>query len=124
LATALAELLPDVRLLHAVEGVDQGGADITLWVVTERGGPNPMKAAAAVIAVPAPLAAELVFRPPLPAGHAQALRELPMGAASKLAVATVAPPTARAVQDLDVPYWCWAAHGEDRAVRPVLAAFG
>ena len=82
-----------------------------------------MRCPAAVIAVPAPVCADLVFRPPLPAEHAQALRELPMGVASKIAFATTEVPAARALQDLEVPYWCWAARGEDAAVRSVLTAF-
>src|SRR5205085_9984840 len=43
--------------------------------------------------------------------------------ASKLAAATEEPPSPRAVQDVDVPYWCWAARGGGDQTRSVVAAF-
>ena len=76
-----------------------------------------------MIAIPAPVTSELVFRPPLPADQATVVRELPMGVASKLAVPTAGSPSTRALQDLEVPFWCWAAKGRDGTVRPVLTAF-
>jgi monoamine oxidase len=90
--------------------------------VTARGDGFEVAASAAVVAVPAPIAAELRFVPALPEDHAVALKELPMGVASKLAAATNEPPSPRAVQEIEVPFWCWAARGGAPEPRPVVAA--
>ncbi len=92
--------------------------------VYHRLGPgNQSLAAAAVVAVPVRTAAELPFRPALPPDVLTALRELPMGVASKLAVATADPPSLRAIQSTELPMWCWAANGSDGQPRRCLASF-
>ena len=78
---------------------------------------------AAVVALPARVAAGLRFDPFLPDDLATALYELPMGAASKLAVPVEGAPTPRAVQSAELPFWCWIANGGDGSVRRCLAAF-
>jgi monoamine oxidase len=118
LAAAIAAGLPDVRLGERVEAVahDQGG-------VTVRTAAGEVRAAAVVVAVPVRAAAELPFLPALPADLRTALRELPMGVASKLAVATAEPPSPRSVQSTELPMWCWAANGADGRPRSCLASF-
>ncbi len=118
LAVAIAAALPDVRLGERVAAVayDAGG-------VTVRTAAGEIRAAAAIVAVPAPTAARLRFEPALPDDLATALRELPMGVASKLAVATADPPSRRALQSTELPMWCWAANGADGRPRPCLASF-
>jgi hypothetical protein len=46
-----------------------------------------------------------------------------MGVASKLAIATEGAPTPRALQNLEVPFWCYAAMGGDGRPREVLTSF-
>ena len=46
-----------------------------------------------------------------------------MGVASKLVVGTDGPPPPRALQDMDVPFWCYAALGEGGRPREVLTSF-
>lgn len=118
LAEALADPLADVRTgqpVHAVERRDHG--------VTIRAGGAEVSADAAVIAVPAPIAARLSVTPALPEELGDALRELPMGVASKFAVATSDRPTARSLQSTDVSMWCWAANDQDGLPRPCIASF-
>ncbi|MDP9299948.1 MAG: FAD-dependent oxidoreductase, partial [Actinomycetota bacterium] len=123
IADAMARELPDVRLGTVVEALEQDGSAVSV-----RGIDLELRARAAIVAVPAPIAARLAFRPELPAEQARALAELPMGVASKLAAAAGEPPSARALQDVEIPYWCWAARGSDSGsdsveTRPVVTAF-
>ncbi len=76
-----------------------------------------VSAAAAVVALPARVAAGLRFDPRLPDDVANALRELPMGSASKLAVPLDGAPEPRAVQSAELPFWCWVANGADGVAR-------
>jgi monoamine oxidase len=115
---AIAKELPDIRLGHAVEEVSDDGG-----VVRVAGDGFSVDAGSAVVAVPAPTARRLAFRPGLPEDYRRALEELPMGVASKLAAATETPPPVRARQDVEIPYWCWAARGGDAEARPLVAAF-
>ena len=78
---------------------------------------------AAVVALPARVAAGMRFDPFLPDDLATALYELPMGVASKLAVPVEGASTPRAVQSAELPFWCWIAFGGDGPVRRCLAAF-
>ena len=121
-ATRIAERLPDVRLGHVGHEIKQEEDAVTI-AGESPAGPFRVEADAAVVAVPAPLLAELRFAPELPAETRRAVRELPMGVASKLAVGTAAPPRPRALQDVDVPFWCWAALGEGGTPRRALTAF-
>jgi len=77
-----------------------------------------------VLAVPAPIAARIPIEPGLPPAPAEALRELPMGQAAKLAVATrTVRPSPRARQSAEVATWSWAAHGADGSARSCVTAF-
>jgi len=118
IADAMAKEVGDIRLGHVVEELEDDGT-----TVHARGNGFDVAASVAVVAVPAPVAATLSFRPALPADQARALAELPMGVASKLAAATEESPSARALQDVEVPYWCWVARGGGDEARPVVAAF-
>ncbi len=118
IALAMSAALPDVRLGHAVDAVahDADG-------VTARVGGHAERADAAVVAVPAPIAARIAFTPMLPTSLADALSGLPMGLASKLAVATKERPPARSRQASHVSMWCWSALGGDGRVRRCVTAF-
>ena len=118
LATAMAASLGDVRLGHAVEVVEHDAHGVIV-----RTGAGQERAAAAVVAVPAPVAARMRFTPALPSDLATALAELPMGVASKLAVATQGRPGLRSRQSTDTSMWCWAANGENGAPRWCVTSF-
>jgi monoamine oxidase len=118
IAEAIAADLPDVRLGGVVERIEQEEAAVRV------AGPDvQVEAAAAVVAVPALVAAGLAYRPTLPDDQARAISELPMGVASKIAAATDEPPAPRAFQEVGTPFWCWAALGGGGEVRPLVAAF-
>ena len=125
IADALASRLPDVRLRHMVKQLDHSNADGSAVVVRGESpsGPFTVRADAAVVAVPAPIVGDIDFVPALPAALRTALRELPMGVAAKLAVPVEPAPSPRAIQEIDTPFWCWAAVGERGAPRPALTAF-
>ena len=118
LAIAMADALDDVRTGAVVESLDadDSGVTVHLGSATERG-------EAVVIAVPAPIAARLRCTPALPSSLMQALTALPMGVASKFAVATGEPPSPRTRQSTEVSMWCWAADGEDGRPRSCIGAF-
>jgi monoamine oxidase len=118
LAVAMAASLPDVRLGEPVEALEHDAGGVTV-----RTAAGELGAAAAVVAVPVTMVPRLRFRPPLPRDLASAVRELPMGVASKLAVATADPPSRRAIQSTELPMWCWAANGSDGRVRPCVTSF-
>jgi monoamine oxidase len=118
IALSIARSLPDVRLEHVVDEISAGGTHVTV-----RGDRFELPATAAVVAVPAPVAASLRFTPGLPEEQRAALAELPMGVASKLAAAAEPPPPLRARQDVEIPYWCWAARRGGDEAAPVVAAF-
>jgi monoamine oxidase len=118
IATAAADALPDVRLGRAATRLDQAGGAVAV-----RSGNEVFRAAAAVVAVPAPIAAGLAFDPPLDPGQRTALEELPMGVASKLAVPLAGEPERCAVQCADAPFWFWVGTGGDGRTRPVVTSF-
>ena len=119
LPDAIAASLPDVRLGHRVRSVVHAPRDVTVRVE----GDVELTGAAAIVALPARVAAGLRFDPFLPDELAIALHELPMGAASKLAVPIDGASTPRAIQSAELPFWCWVANGSDGAVRRCLGAF-
>jgi monoamine oxidase len=121
-ATAIARRLPDVRLRHVGEQVRRE-ADAVVVEGESDDGPFRVDADAAVVAVPAPLLAGLRFAPGLPEETRRAVRELPMGVAAKLAVGTRGAPSPRAIQEVDTPFWCWAALGSDETPRRAVTAF-
>jgi monoamine oxidase len=122
LAGAMAARLRDIRLQHRVVAVEHDGRRVTVRCAAG-GETRELAADFAVLALPVPLLATLEFRPALPDAVARAIERLPMGRASKLAVATTAPPPLRAVQDVSVPYWCWSGLGDGGTPRAVITAF-
>jgi monoamine oxidase len=118
LAAAMAAALPDVRMGERVDAVTHDADGVTV-----RTGSGEIRAAAVVVAVPVTMVPRLRFQPGLPEDLVTALRELPMGVASKLAVATADPPSLRAIQSTELPMWCWAANGSDGQPRRCLASF-
>jgi len=119
LAEELARSLPDVRLGHRVRSIAHRAAGATI----ELDDGSDVSADAVVVAVPPRIAARLRFDPFLPEELAIALRELPMGAASKLAIPLEGMPTPRAVQSAEVPFWCWVANGAGGSPRRCLTSF-
>ncbi len=119
LPEAIAASLPDVRLGHRVRSVVHAPRAVTVQVE----GDVELTGSAAIVALPARVAAGLRFDPFLPDELAIALHELPMGAASKLAVPVDGASTPRAIQSAELPFWCWVANGSDGAVRRCLGAF-
>jgi monoamine oxidase len=118
LADAIAGSLDDVRLDRRVEGVRQDGDGVRV-----RWGSGEVEGVAAIVAVPAPVVTGISFDPPLPDDVAAAVSALPMGLASKLAIATSETPSARSRQSAGLSMWCWAANGEDGTPRPCLTSF-
>jgi monoamine oxidase len=118
LAVAMAAALPEVRLGERVDALEHDAGGVTVRTAT-----GEVHAGAAVVAVPVTVVPRLRFRPALPEELLTALRELPMGVASKLAVATADRPSRRAVQSTELPMWCWAANGSDGRPRRCLASF-
>jgi monoamine oxidase len=118
LAEAIAAALPDVRLGARVDRVEHDKRGVTVHM-----GDRAVRAGAVVVAVPLTMASRLGFEPALPEELSVALRELPMGVASKLAVATEGEPSLRAIQSTTEPMWCWVANGEDGRPRRAVASF-
>ncbi len=118
LAEELAAEVDDVRFGWVVDTVAQ---DLSGVIVRSRA--RAERADAAVVAVPAPIAARLAFEPALPDDLAIALRELPMGVASKFAVATEGRPSVRSRQFTETSMWCWVARGEGGESRRCVASF-
>jgi monoamine oxidase len=115
----MASSLEDVRLGKVVDAIAHDADGVTVRMgVAER-----LRADAAVVAVPAPIASRLRFEPDLPHELSTALRELPMGVASKLVIATSREPSRRARQASESPFWCWAADGASGRPRKVIASF-
>ncbi len=119
LPDAIAASLPDVRLGHRARAVVDDRTGVRVQVE----GDVELSGVAAVVALPARVAAGMRFDPFLPDDLATALYELPMGVASKLAVPVEGVSTPRAVQSAELPFWCWIANGADGSVRRCLAAF-
>lgn len=119
LAEEMARSLSDVRLGHRVRTISHGAVGARIHL----DGEADLPADAVVVAVPPRIAARLQFDPFLPEELAIALRELPMGAASKLAIPLEGTPAPRAVQSAEVPFWCWVADGTGGAPRRCLTSF-
>lgn len=119
LPEAIAASLPDVRLGHRVRSVVHASRGVSVQVE----GDVEVTGTAAIVALPARVAAGLRFDPFLPDELAIALHELPMGVASKLAVPLEGPATPRAIQSAELPFWCWVANGSADATRRCLSAF-
>jgi monoamine oxidase len=119
LAYAIAASLPDVRLGHRVRSIAHDANGVVMGIEGE----VEVEGAAAVVALPVRIAANLRFDPFLPNDLAIALRELPMGVASKFAVPVEGASERRAVQSAELPFWCWVANGAGDVPRRCLAAF-
>jgi monoamine oxidase len=119
LAEEMARSLPDVRAGHLVRAITHVARGATVDLDAREG----IRADAVVVAVPPRIAARLRFDPFLPQELAIALRELPMGAASKLAIPLEGTPSRRAVQSAEVPFWCWVANGAGDEPRRCLTSF-
>jgi monoamine oxidase len=119
LADAIAASLPDVRFGHRVRSVVHDAEGVVVGVE----GDVMVEGAATIVALPVRVTAQLRFDPFLPNDLAIALRELPMGVASKLAVPVDGGPTLRAVQSDELPFWCWVANGSDGTARRCLTSF-
>lgn len=118
LPEAMAAAIPDVRLGVKVQSIEHAHEGVTV-----RAGREVIRADAAVVAVPVRIAHRLRYEPALPDDLAVALRQLPMGVASKLAVALEDVPALRSVQSSVLPFWCWAANGAGGAPRRTLTSF-
>lgn len=123
IANSVAAMLPDVRLEHRVLSVAQRCERVEITCDGSGGRRSALEADAVVVAVPVRLVAEIAFEPALPDDVLQALEQLPMGVASKLAVPLAGEPTRRSVQCADVPFWCWVADGSQGCPRKVLTSF-
>ena len=119
LADAIAASLPDIRLGHRVRSVAHDGEGVDVGVE----GDVEVHGAATIVALPVRVAAQLRFEPFLPDDLAIALRELPMGVASKVAVPVDGVPAIRAIQSDELPFWCWVANGAEGTARRCLTAF-
>jgi monoamine oxidase len=122
LAEAMATRVGEVRLGHVVTAVTQNEKGVTVYGRSPNGDFS-LTAAAAIIAVPHKLITTIDFQPALPAELQRVLARLPMGMAAKLAVATAERPSLRAIQDVQMLYWCWTGLGADGLVRPAVTAF-
>ncbi|MGZ8629350.1 MAG: flavin monoamine oxidase family protein [Actinomycetota bacterium] len=118
IALELAASLSDVRVGHAVDLVERDDRGVTVRV-----GSHAERADAVVIAVPATIVARLAFTPAMPDDLASAIAALPMGVASKFAVATKQHPPARSRQAADRSMWCWSANDAERKTRRCVTAF-
>jgi monoamine oxidase len=119
LAEALAaELGASVQLSTPVQRVEWAGAEVRLLAAG-----SELAGDAAVLAIPASVAAAIEFDPPLPRELTSALGGVRYGQAAKLFVAlrTPAPPSAT----LSVPdrYWCYTQLGADGHPLPLVSAF-
>ena len=117
IARAAADVLPDVRLGSTAWAVAQETGSVRVI------GRERVRASAAVVAVPAPIAGGLDFDPPLAPDQQAAVQELPMGVASKLALPLEADPELLAVQCADASFWFWVGKGGRGEVRPVVTSF-
>jgi monoamine oxidase len=122
LAQALAVRVGDVRLGHVVTAVSQDEQGVTVYGRSANGD-FALTAAALIIAIPLKLIKDINFQPTLPDELQTALAHVPMGVGAKLAVATAERPSLRAIQDVQVPYWCWTGLGDDGLVRTAVTAF-
>jgi len=118
IADAAAAELPEVRLGRTATAVRQGAGGV------EVDAGETIRAGAAVVAVPVRLVTELAFDPPLEADQREAFDGLPMGVASKLAIALDGEPGRCAIQCADLPFWFWVADGPNGTRRVVTSFAG
>lgn len=118
LAEAMAaELGSRVRLGEPVRAIDWTGRP---EVITDAGG---LECEAVILALPAPVLAQLPISPGLPQGRHDALARMELGHAAKLHVALREPAPASAIMSVPERFWCWTVTDNSGAVVPVLNAF-
>lgn len=119
-AEAIAARLPGVRLRLPVAAIEHGRDGVRVVVGS---GDDPIRAEAAVVAVPLPCLRALPIDPAPPAEVADALAALGFGPASKLVVPLAMSPAPRARQSVAGPWWWWTALGERGRPRRCVTAF-
>lgn len=117
IARSAADLLPDVRLGSSVSAVAQRAGSVRVM------GRERVRASAAIVAVPAPISGRIDFDPPVTPEQLAAVRELPMGVASKLAAPLEGDPELLAVQCADASFWFWVGKGDEGRPRPAVTSF-
>jgi monoamine oxidase len=122
LAKALAGQLPDVRLGHEVSTITHHPDGVSIRGEAARG-TFEIGAQAVILALPVLPLGELAFDPDLPRATTNAIMATPMGAAAKMAIGTRKAPFLRALQDVEMPYWCWTGNGKGDVPRSALTAF-
>jgi monoamine oxidase len=122
LANAMAAHVPDVRLGHVVTAITNNPGGTSIKGETAQGD-FKFEADALILAMPVKQLTELQFSPVLPQATIKAISSVPMGIAAKLALGTRTPPPLRAIQDVEVPYWCWTGNGEGGVPRSAVTAF-
>jgi monoamine oxidase len=119
LAVALADRLGTrVRLGTAVREV-QWDADGVRCLT----GDGVVVADRAVLAIPAPLLADLPITPSLPLAVHEALHRLPYGEAAKLHLALRSTPAPSAVMSVAHRFWTWTATDGRGRVAPIVHSF-
>jgi monoamine oxidase len=122
LAKSLATDLPDLRLRHVVSAISHGQNGVSVYGEAAASA-FEVAADAAIVAVPVKCATDIAFTPALSSRAHKAFSSVPMGVASKLLIGTKRPPLLRAIQDVEMPYWCWTGMGEQGVVRSAVTAF-
>jgi monoamine oxidase len=118
----MAAHVPDVRLGHVVTAITNNPGGTSIKCETAQGD-FKFEADALILAMPVKQLTELQFSPVLPQATIKAISSVPMGIAAKLALGTRTPPPLRAIQDVEVPYWCWTGNGEGGVPRSAVTAF-
>jgi monoamine oxidase len=121
LAEGLAAQLPDLRLGHVVLEVKRHHSRVIVYGRAED--EFEIAADAVILAIPVNLLAKLPFDPPLPPAIGKAISSVPMGTAAKLVVGSSNQPAPFALQDVEVPYWCWCGRGYLGRTRSAVTAF-
>jgi predicted NAD/FAD-dependent oxidoreductase len=118
----MAVQLPDVRLGHGITTITHHPGGVSIKGKAAHGA-FEVEADAIILAMPVKRLAELKFNPALPQATVKAISSVRMGIAAKMAIGTRISPPLRAIQDVEVPYWCWTGIGEGDVPRSALTAF-
>jgi monoamine oxidase len=111
-----------VRLGHAVSTITHQPDGVSIRGEAAHGA-FEIGAQAVILSVPVSRLGELKFDPALPQAATNAILATSMGGAAKIAVGTRNTPPLRAIQDVEMPYWCWTGNGEGDVPRSALTAF-
>jgi len=118
LAHAMAAQLPDVRLGHEVITITHHPSVVTIKDETAHGA-FEVEAEAIIMALPFTRLGKLIFIPALPQDTTAAFSSISMGVGAKMAIGVRATPTLRAIQDVEMPYWCWTGNGQGDGQRDI-----